>query len=73
MRIHVPLLPTNSALISFLSSSFSGFHAHGSHSSNISMPAPAHLGGWKEEEEEDEDDQEINSGSTPKKATPHSL
>lgn len=36
------------------------------------MPAPAQLGGWKEEEEEDEDDQEINSGSSPKKATPRS-
>ncbi|XP_062285720.1 autophagy-related protein 9B [Scomber scombrus] len=48
----------------------SGFQAHSSLSSTISMPTPVHLGGWQEEEEdEDEEDQEINSGSTPKQGT----
>eukprot|EP00064_Thunnus_orientalis_P017556 superscaffoldBa00003767_g17640 len=46
-----------------------GFQAHSSLGSTISMPHPVHLGGWQEEEEEDEEDQEINSGSTPKQGT----
>ncbi|XP_053185398.1 autophagy-related protein 9B [Scomber japonicus] len=48
----------------------SGFQAHSSLSSTISMPTPVHLGGWQEEDEdEDEEDQEINNGSTPKQGT----
>lgn len=43
---------------------------HSGLSTSLSMPAPVHLGGWREEdEEENEDDQEINSGSTPKQGT----
>ncbi|CAL9688568.1 unnamed protein product [Knipowitschia caucasica] len=45
-------------------------HPHGGLSTSLSMPAPVHLGGWREEdEEENEDDQEINSGSTSKQGT----
>ncbi|XP_055008147.1 LOW QUALITY PROTEIN: autophagy-related protein 9B [Boleophthalmus pectinirostris] len=45
-------------------------HHSGGLSTSLSMPAPVHLGGWREEdEEENEDDQEINSGSTPKQDT----
>lgn len=45
-------------------------HPPGGLSTSLSMPAPVHLGGWREEdEEENEDDQEINSGSTPKQGT----
>lgn len=45
-------------------------HHPGGLSTSLSMPAPVHLGGWREEdEEENEDDQEINSGSTPKQGT----
>lgn len=46
-------------------------HHSGGLSTSLSMPAPVHLGGWREEEEEEEneDDQEINSGSTSKQGT----
>ncbi|XP_068594079.1 autophagy-related protein 9B [Cebidichthys violaceus] len=45
------------------------FQANSVLGSSMSMPTPAHLGGWQEEEEEEnEDDQEINNGSTPKQA-----
>lgn len=53
-----------------MSTLISGFQAHGSLGSSLSMPTPVHLARWQEEEEEeDEDEQEINSGSTPKQGT----
>lgn len=53
-----------------MSTLISGFQAHGSLGSSISVPTPVHLARWQEEEEEeDEDEQEINSGSTPKQGT----
>lgn len=54
----------------FVSTLLTGFQAHSGLGSSITMPAPVHLGGWREEEEEENaDDQEINSGSTPKQGT----